>query len=62
MSREEGEHFAREHDMPYIETSALDGHNINEAFKLISNRVYENIKIGSLVPNAEVSNGQTFAR
>lgn len=39
--REEGEEFAEEKNMIYIETSAKDGKNVKEAFDLLYNRIYK---------------------
>ena len=40
VSRDEIETLTSRYDLPYIETSAKDGTNINEAFELITNNIY----------------------
>jgi small GTP-binding protein len=37
--REDGLRFARDHDMEYIETSAKSGHNVEEAFKILAEKI-----------------------
>lgn len=44
--------LAREHNIPYYETSALDGTNVNAAFeKLIKTVINNNIPIPNSIPN-----------
>ena len=41
VTKEEAEKFAKENDIPYIETSAKSGINIDEGFSMIINDAYE---------------------
>src|SRR3990167_8689677 len=43
VSFQEGEKFAREHGMSFIEVSAKTGENVDNAFKLISNVLYSTL-------------------
>ncbi|XP_067934233.1 ras-related protein Rab-2A-like [Watersipora subatra] len=61
VSHEEGQLFARRHQMSYLETSAEKSTSINSMLELVSQEVYNNIKIGSIVPNPE-SNGIRVGR
>lgn len=52
MTREEGEKFARENDIPlFIETSAKSAENVEEVFARTAEDVYEKIKSGVFSPN-----------
>lgn len=46
MSTAEGEAFAREHDLIFMETSAKTAHNVEESFLKTSSMIYENIDRG----------------
>lgn len=43
VSVEEAGNFAMEHNMAHIETSALDGSNVDEAFKLIVDEIHKKV-------------------
>ena len=43
VSVEEAGNFAQEHNMAHIETSALDGSNVDEAFKLIVDEIHKKV-------------------
>jgi Ras-related protein Rab-2A len=46
VSYEEGERFAKENDLIFIETSAKTSHNVDEAFIETSKEIYANIDKG----------------
>jgi GTPase SAR1 family protein len=46
VSYEEGERFAKENDLIFIETSAKTSHNVDEAFVETSKEIYANIDKG----------------
>lgn len=46
VSTEEGERFAKEHDLIFLETSAKTAYNVEEAFLQTSTVIYENIDKG----------------
>ena len=46
VSRDEGVRFAQEHNMEYIETSAKTGSNVEEAFHLVSQKIYNFVEDG----------------
>jgi len=48
VKREDAEKFARDRDMPYYETSAKTGQNVNLAFLKIVRPIYDKIKDGTL--------------
>lgn len=48
VPREDGENFAKQHGLMFIETSAKDGVNVDEAFALASGAIYEKVKAGKL--------------
>jgi len=52
---EEGEQFAREHSLLFIETSAKTAQNVEEAFVLVARQVYERVKRGELDISSETS-------
>ncbi|KAL0144687.1 small GTPase superfamily [Mucor lusitanicus] len=57
VTREEGEKFARDNDIPlFIETSAKSAENVEEVFAQTAEDVYEKIKSGVFSPN-EVATG-----
>jgi small GTP-binding protein len=51
ISREEGEHFAREHGLLFLETSAKTGENVDEAFLATARKIYDNLESGVFVAN-----------
>lgn len=55
ITTEEGSTLARLNNMEYVETSAKNLENLTKAFDLLADKVYHNIKIGNLIPNAEAS-------
>lgn len=55
VTREEGEKFAKDNDIPlFLETSAKSAENVEEVFRMTAENVYEKIKTGVFSPN-EVS-------
>jgi Ras family len=58
VKREEGEAFAREHGLIFMETSAKTAANVEEAFINTAKEVYEKIQEGVFDINNEV--GATF--
>ncbi|CAJ0573446.1 unnamed protein product, partial [Mesorhabditis spiculigera] len=45
---EEGEYFAKYHKMKYIETSAITGENVNDAFLMMAHEVHARLESGYL--------------
>lgn len=43
----EAEALAQNLQIPYIETSALHGYNVESAFKILAEAVYEQMKAGA---------------
>ena len=54
VTQAEGEAYAKRHNMSFVETSAQKFENVDKVFDLLSKDVYENIKTGNVIPNAEV--------
>eukprot|EP00992_Anisonema_acinus_P004928 TRINITY_DN16733_c0_g1_i1.p1 TRINITY_DN16733_c0_g1~~TRINITY_DN16733_c0_g1_i1.p1 ORF type:complete len:205 (-),score=42.26 TRINITY_DN16733_c0_g1_i1:57-671(-) len=52
VSVEEGQSFAAEHGLIFLETSAKTAHNVDEAFIKTANVIYEKIQKGLLDPSA----------
>ncbi|KAM9852279.1 ras-related protein Rab-42b isoform 1-T2 [Aulostomus maculatus] len=48
VSREEAEKLAGKLGMPYVEASAKTGHNVREAFELLTRRVYQGLLSGEV--------------
>jgi GTPase SAR1 family protein len=48
VSREEAEDFARAHDLKYIETSALDGTGVEEAFHRAAQELLRKVETGAI--------------
>lgn len=48
VTREEGLQFARSHKMEYIETSAKSGHNVEETFQMLSQRILQMVTNGDI--------------
>ncbi|KAL0171681.1 hypothetical protein M9458_031992, partial [Cirrhinus mrigala] len=48
VDRTEAEKLASQLGAPYIEASAKTGHNVKEAFELLTRRVYQGIKSGEI--------------
>lgn len=46
VSLEEGERFAKEHSLVFMETSAKTAYNVEESFLETSTRIYDNIDKG----------------
>nr|ABD65445.1 Rab39 [Suberites domuncula] len=46
VSREEGEKYARDHGMQYIETSAKTGRNVEECFHMIARKIFQMVHDG----------------
>ena len=53
VSVEEGEQFAKEHGLIFLETSARTAANVEEAFIQTAQKIYENIQSGMLDLNNE---------
>lgn len=56
MKREEGEAFAREHGLVFMETSAKTAANVEEAFINTAREIYEKIQEGVFDVHNEVGN------
>jgi hypothetical protein len=54
VSFEEGERFATENNMIFLETSAKTALNVEEAFNKTANIIYDKIKQGQIDVNNEV--------
>jgi Ras-related protein Rab-2A len=52
VSVEEGQSFASEHGLVFLETSAKTAHNVDDAFMKTANVIYQKIQSGSLDPSA----------
>lgn len=48
VTREEGLRFARNHDMDYVETSAKSGHNVEEAFHVLAQKLLYMVENGQI--------------
>ncbi|XP_078618764.1 ras-related protein Rab-39B-like [Branchiostoma floridae x Branchiostoma japonicum] len=46
VSQEEGQQFARTHDMSYLETSAKNAENVEKAFWQVTREIYELVEMG----------------
>lgn len=55
ISTAEGEAFAKEHGLLFIETSAKTAAEVEQAFVMTSDRVLEKVKAGKLDPSDEMS-------
>lgn len=55
VKREEGEAFAREHGLVFMETSAKTAANVEEAFINTAKEIYEKIQEGVFDINNEVN-------
>lgn len=51
---EEGEKFAKENGMIFLETSAKTAINVEEAFSKTAQIIYENVQQGIIDPSNEV--------
>ena len=54
VSREEADNFAKEHNLPYIETSAKEGVNIEELFENSLNKYLIGINFKSQEKNIKL--------
>lgn len=55
MSYEEGERFAKEHDLHFLEVSAKTAYNVEESFNFASRMILQKINQGLIDPTIEVS-------
>ena len=55
VTTEEGEQFAKEHGLVFLETSAKTAHNVEEAFINTARKIYEKIEQGVFDVTNEVS-------
>lgn len=55
VSKEEGEKFAKENGLIFLETSAKTAANVEEAFINTATKIYENISVGGLDPSQETN-------
>ena len=60
VKREEGEAFAREHGLIFMETSAKTAANVEEAFINTAKEIYQKIQDGVFDINNEVGTGGLF--
>ena len=60
VKREEGEAFAREHGLVFMETSAKTAANVEEAFINTAREIYDKIQEGVFDINNEVSQPRFF--
>lgn len=60
VKKEEGEAFAREHGLVFMETSARTAANVEEAFINTAKEIYEKIQEGVFDINNEVSHSSIF--
>ena len=56
VSTEEGEQFAKEHGLVFLETSAKTAHNVEDAFINTARKIYEKIDTGVFDVSNEVRN------
>ena len=50
VKREDGEAFAKEHGLFFMETSAKTAHNVDESFIETANHIYKDVKNGVIDP------------
>ena len=55
MSTKEGEDFAKKHKMIFLESSAKNNINIEQAFSKSAEEIYKKVTAGSIDLNAETS-------
>lgn len=60
VKKEEGEAFAREHGLVFMETSAKTAANVEEAFINTAKEIYEKIQEGVFDINNEVRNNEFY--
>jgi len=51
VSYEDGEKFAKDNGLMFIETSALNGSNVEESFSRTAKKIYDRIMEGKVVPD-----------
>ena len=62
VSTEEGEQFAKEHGLVFLETSAKTAHNVEDAFINTARKIYEKIDTGVFDVSNEVSCHHSVAK
>ena len=55
----EGEHFAQNYGIPFIETSAKSGKNVKEVFEMIAENIYDYLDLSDI--DTFISNGRRDA-
>lgn len=60
VSREEGEQFAREHDLFFMEASAKSAENVEDAFVKTAQNIYKKIQSGVIDLSSEVRKRETW--
>ena len=48
VTREDGLRFARSHNMDYMETSAKSGHNVEETFQILAQKIFHMLENGQI--------------
>ncbi|XP_051117938.1 uncharacterized protein LOC127242440 isoform X2 [Andrographis paniculata] len=62
VSRDEGEYFARKHELMFLEASASTGHNVEEAFTKTATKIIQKMQEEALaVPNEKMQEGALAA-
>ena len=62
VSREEGEQFAKENGLFFLEASAKSAENVEEAFQTTAQTIYKKIQSGAIDLSSEVKRKQKKTR